>query len=186
MDKLIVEVIEATVEKMMVELRRERMLSGGGVVGGTSAFKKTEQLLYMYPSLLKIVEEKKQEIEEIKMYGVRGKSKSIVVWSPKTNVQGGGTVLSEDTVQNAVEAITQEIEKVESTIQRVEEALSKVESDPYYYVVKMRYFDGLVNEAIADEVNRDASTITRNKNRLVGQLATYLFPTNKIDEIELA
>lgn len=178
------EIVNKTVEKLMSELRRERMLNGGAVVGGMSAYKKTEQLLYAYPKLVEIVESKREDIAELRENGLRKTSKSIVVWSPRTNVQEG-TVLEADTVQGAVERIQGEIDRLEYSIYTIESALEKIKNDPYYDIIRLKYFEGLVNEAIADELGRDTSTITRNKNRLVSGLATYLFPTDKVDELLL-
>lgn len=183
-ESIIEEIVNKTVEKVVAELRRERMLSGGAVVGGMNAYKKTEQLLYAYPKLIEIVDAKREEIDELQTHGLRQTSKSVVVWSPKSNVQDG-TVLEEDTVQRAVQRIQNDIDRLEYSIYTVENALDKIKNDPYYDVITLKYFDGLVNEAIADELQRDTSTITRNKNRLVSALATYLFPTDKVDELML-
>ena len=178
--------IDEAISKLMVELRRERMLSGGNVVGGMSAFKKTEQLLYAYPKFGEIIKMKREKRQELVEYGVRGKSKSIVVWNPKTNVHQTDNVLESDAVQEAVDTLERDIKRLEYSIAEVDNALEKVENDPYYDVIRLKYFEGMVNEAIADELNKDASTITRNKNRLVSSLSTYLFPTDKLDEIMLS
>ena len=45
-------------------------------------------------------------------------------------------------------------------------ALAKIESDPYYGILNLYYKNGLSNEKIAEILNVDVSTVTRNKKRL--------------------
>ena len=147
-----------------------------------SAYQKTEQLLFSYNNFKKIVEEKKQEIVEIETYGVPGKSAMSGgerVQSSHTNV---GIVLPEESVENAVQKINCAIQTTVQGIAMIDKALASISSDPYYEIIKMRYFEGRTLEDIGVYFNCDHSTISRNKSRLVKDLAMRLFPDEVIAE----
>ena len=66
-----------------------------------SAYQKTEQLLYAYNDFKRVVDERMQEIEELRKFGVPSKSGSIMEYS----AHGGtpqGIVLEEESVEAAV------------------------------------------------------------------------------------
>lgn len=46
-------------------------------------------------------------------------------------------------------------------------ALIKLANDPYLDIIYSHYRDGLTLEAIADKLEKDVSTIKRNKKRLI-------------------
>jgi len=46
-------------------------------------------------------------------------------------------------------------------------ALLKLANDPYLDIIYSHYRDGLTLEAIADKLEKDVSTIKRNKKRLI-------------------
>lgn len=147
-----------------------------------SAYQKTEQLLFNYNNFKKIIEEKKQEIVEIETYGVPGKS----AMSGGERVQSSraefGIVLPEESVENAVQKIHCAIQTTVQGIAMIDKALASVEHDPYYKILEMRYFEGRTLEDIGVYFNCDHSTISRNKSRLVKDLAMRLFPDEVIAE----
>lgn len=146
-----------------------------------SAYKKTEQLLYNYNNFKKIVEEKKQEIVELQQFGVPQKSKSIVAYSPGSGTVQG-TVLPEESVENAVHTVQCAIQGTVQVISLIDKNMAALKSDPYYRVLEMRYFEGRTLEDIGVHFNCDHSTISRNKSRLVKELAMRLFPDEMIKE----
>ncbi len=147
-----------------------------------SAFKKTEQLLYNYRGFKKIIEDREQEIEELRKYGVPERSKGIVGYTPKTNsVQG--TVLPEESVESAVCRIHCATQDTVRIVTLIEKCMKALENDPYYKTLEMRYFDGKTLEEIAFEFGCDHSTISRNKNRLVKEISMQIFPDDVVNEI---
>ena len=146
-----------------------------------SAFQKTEQLLFNYRNFKRIVEEKKQEIVELREHGVPQKSKSIVAYSPGSSVQSG-VVLPDEAVESAVHSVECAISSTVQVIGMIDKAMAALKNDPYYEVLEMRYLEGRTLEDIGVHFNCDHSTISRNKNRLVRELAMRLFPDEVIGE----
>ena len=70
-------------------------------------------------------------------------------------------------------------------VAKVEEALATIESDPYYKVIPMFYFQNQTRENIAFIFNTSVTTISRNKTRLLNQLKVILFSDDVIYELFL-
>ena len=147
-----------------------------------TAYQKCEQLLFNYNGFKRIVADKKQEIADLRRYGVPGKSASAGgerVCSSRTNV---GIVLPEDAVEDAVRQVEKSYKSVVEAINLIDNGLSKIKNDPYYQVIPMRYFEGRTLEDIGVTFGCEHSTISRNKARLVKELALWLFPNDVVDE----
>ena len=146
-----------------------------------TAYQKSEQLLYNYKGFKKIVQERLDEIEEIKKYGVPQTCGAV-----GERVQGGslpgGIVLPEETVEQAVHRIHCAIESTVRVINLIERSMELLSKDPYYEVLEMRYFEGRTLEDIAAHFNCDSSTVSRNRNRLVKELSLRLFPDEVVNE----
>lgn len=160
------------------------------VVGGTAnanvktektAYQKTEQLLYNFRGFQKIIQERMDEIEEIKKYGVPQSCGAVT-----ERVQGGtlpgGIVLPEESVESAIKRIEKSMSTVISTVNLIERCLKEIENDPYYKIIPLRYFNGCTLEDIGSQLNCDTGTVSRNKNRLIKDLALRMFPIQVIEE----
>ena len=148
-----------------------------------TAYQKTEQLLFNYNGFLKIVEERKQEIADLRKYGVPQKSASAGgerVQTSRTNV---GIVLPEDAVEDAVRTVEATVQGTVQAIALIDKCMAALKTDPYYDVLKMRYFEGRTLEDIGVYFGVDHTTISRNKNRLVRELAMRLFPDEVAKEM---
>lgn len=146
-----------------------------------TAYQKTEQLLYNYRGFQRIVKERLEEIESIKQYGVPRRSTDIVQWSGNGG-SVGGTVLPEESVERAVRTVEESMRDTVDAIALIDKNMAALKTDPYYDVLPMRYFDGRTLEDIGAYFNCDHSTISRNKSRLVKELAMRLFPNEVIKE----
>lgn len=73
--------------------------------------------------------------------------------------------------------------KTQKLIKIIDNALKSIESDPYYSVIEMIFFEHQTREKIAEFYNVEPRTITRNKNRLVNELKTILFSDDVIIEL---
>ena len=147
-----------------------------------SAYQKTEQLLYNYNGFKRIVEERLQEIEDIRKYGVPKKSPGLSEF-----VQHGGMpqgiVLEEESVDAAVASVQRTVQATVDAIELIDKCMNALKSDPYYRILELRYFEGRTQEDIANIFNCSQVTISKNKNRLVRELSMRLFPNQSIEEM---
>ena len=147
-----------------------------------TAYQKTEQLLYNYNAFKKIVEERYQEIEEIKKYGVPKKGSAVVEYG-----KGGGTVqgivLPEESVEVAVRTVQDSVQGTVQAIAMIDKCMSLLKNDPYYKILEMRYIEGRTLEDIALEYGCSHVTISKNKSRLIRELSIKLFPDQVVHEM---
>lgn len=155
--------------------------SASGKVEKT-AYQKTEQLLYNYNGFKRIVKERLDEIEDIKKYGV-----------PKSTSFGGnitgkggvphGIVLEEESVDVAVANVLKSVQGTVDALALIDKCMKSLEHDPYYDILRMRYFEGRTQEDIAAFYGVSQVSISKNKNRLVKELSIRLFPNQSINEM---
>lgn len=148
---------------------------------GKSAYAKTEALLFNYKGFQRIVEERTQEIEDIRKYGAPERPSMAVEERVQTSRNVQGIVLPQDSVENAVRTVQGTVQETLRVIELMDKGLEHLEDDPYYDILPMRYFEGRTLEDIGVYFGVDHTTISRNKNRLVKELAMQLFP----DEVAL-
>lgn len=183
-------VVEALEKKNIIGCGNTINTINNNVVGTTAnanvktektAYQKTEQLLYNFRGFKKIVQERLDEIEEIKQYGVPKNCGAL-----GERVQGGalpgGIVLPDESVEQAVHRIHCAIESTVRVIALIERSMSLLSNDPYYDVLEMRYFEGRTLEDIAAHFKCDTSTVSRNRSRLVKELSLRLFPDDVVNE----
>jgi hypothetical protein len=180
------------VSKAVVNALKDSGMVGVGGVSDTpksvkpkaekSAYQKTEQLLFNYLGFKRIVAERKQEIADLRKYGVPGKSSMSGgerVQSSRTNV---GIVLPEDAVEDAVRTVEASVQGTVQAIALIDKCMAALRNDPYYKVLEMRYFEGRTLEDIGIYFGCDHTTISRNKSRLVRELSMRLFPDEVVNE----
>lgn len=148
-----------------------------------TAYKKTEMLLYNYRGFQKIVEERKQEIAEIRKYGVPQKSAMSGGERVQTSHSVQGIVLPEESVEAAVRNVERSVQGTVDAIALIDKCMASLKSDPYYMILEYRYFEGRTQEDIAVIYGVSQVTISNNKSRLVRELAMRLFPNQVIDEM---
>jgi DNA-directed RNA polymerase specialized sigma subunit len=182
--KTLVELAEMVANAVVTALEKKNVVSGSGKSGKSdkSPYKKTEQLLYNYLGFKRIVQERMDEIEHIKKYGVPQKNGSVVAYTPNTGGTARGIVLPEESVENAVRSVEASVEGTVQAIALIDKCMAALKNDPYYRVLEMRYFDGRTLEDIGASFGCDHTTISRNKNRLVKELSMRLFPDEVIGE----
>ena len=175
------------ISKSVVNALKDSGIVGQGAVqtkkSDKSAYQKTEQLLYNYLGFKRIVQDKMQEIEDLRKYGVPQKSAMSGgerVQSSRNNV---GIVLPEDAVEDAVRTVQASVQGTVAAISLIDKCMATLKRDPYYDVLEMRYFEGRTLEDIGVYFGCDHTTISRNKNRLVKELAMRIFPDDAISEM---
>lgn len=65
----------------------------------------------------------------------------------------------------------------------IDTALKTIEHDPYYKMIDLIYFKDLTREHVAEIMNCDIKTVTRNKNKLVNELKVIIFSDDTIKEL---
>ena len=121
------------------------------------------------------VGDNRERLAELKKYGPRGRSKSI------TRFQKNGVRLSPDEIYDAIHAdMEATIAADEYEVEVMERALAVVADDEYYPTVSGRYIEKLPDERVAEIIPCDASTVWRNRKRLVQQIAVWLYGADAV------
>lgn len=168
---------EEMLHKFILALKREGLYK---VKDNTkNPFQKTEQLLYQRSKFIDAVTTKKERIEELKKYGLKRQSKSIT----KYGASSGEFKSEVEKLEDKIQSIESTIHDTEEHIQTLDEALDKLKDDKFFKIIEMKYFDGMTHEEIGFEFEVDATTIGRNKTRLIKELAILLFPDDVLNEI---
>lgn len=180
----LVQIIQATVESTIKSLEDKGLLGSansktansrvGNASPVKSAYQQTEQLLYNYRNFLKIVEERKQKIEDIKRYGVPQRSSAFVSYGGNSGIKE--QKMEEEKKQDAIYAIEKSMETTIQAINLIDECMDTLKLDPYYRILEMRYFEGRTQEDIAVEFGCSQQNISYNKSRLIKELSIKLFP----------
>lgn len=74
-------------------------------------------------------------------------------------------------------------EAVKKLVDKVDSALHDIESDIYYEIIPMIYFENETREYVAEHFHTSTKTIWRNKVRLINQLKIKLFTQDVIFEL---
>jgi RNA polymerase sigma factor (sigma-70 family) len=147
-----------------------------------TAYQKTEQLLYNYNGFKRIIKEKELEIETLRTYGVPKKSTSIVEYSSKSGTVQG-MVTEEESVESAIRNVQASVQGTVQAITLIDNCMAALKHDPYYSILEMRYFEGRTQEDIAVTLGCSQVTVSKNKSRLIKELAMRLFPDQAIAEM---
>lgn len=134
------------------------------------AYKATERRLYAYPYMKKKLEDDMDALNEVKKYGPREKSRSIVRFQ-----KSGGRLTQDEIFSAVVLDLEAAIASDESEIIAVEKAISYIEEDGYALCVTGRYFEDLDDDTIARQLGCDSTTVWRNRKRLVQRVSVMLY-----------
>jgi len=133
-------------------------------------YKETEKRLYAYPDLLDKIEDDKARLRELLEGGAVVKSRSVVRFS-----RSGSRLTPDEILSGIVQDKQAVIAADQHEVEAIAAALAKIEDDPYFIAIKGKFLDGLTDDAIADSVPCDTSTVRRNRGRLVRRLAVLLY-----------
>ena len=174
---LIDHTVKKAVENSILELKRQNLI----IEGKQSPFQKTETLLYNYNNFKAVIKDKEAEIEELRQYGLRKKSTSITSFSGNTGLI---EVKSDaEKIEERIEVIEFSISTTRNFIKIIDDAIECLRQDPYYDLIRLRYFEGCSQEEIAEHFDCDVRTVRRNKNRLINLLQIRLFSDDVIRQI---
>lgn len=151
-----------------------------------STFKNVERILYEYPKLKASITEREKQIKELREFGLPGKSKSITGLPTNTTRKD-----KEDIIDESIDSLNKHIFKTRVIIKHIDSVINTLKDDPYFEIIKLKYFDGKTHEQIAEYFDSklkkknitSLSTITTNKNRLIEQIRPLLLPNDLIGEL---
>ena len=178
----LVELISTTVRETITQLGLVNA-SPKPPVKEKSAYAKAEALLYNYRGFCKIVDERMAEIEDIKKHGVPKKGGAVVEYGGNVGGKPGGIVLPEESVEAAVRRVEASVQDTVHALALIDKCMAQLKSDPYYSVLEMLYFEGRTQEDIALTFGCSQVAISKNKSRLVRELAMRLFPNQAVNEM---
>lgn len=122
-----------------------------------------------------------QIIEEtVNMTVLKLKGAGLIKGDQKT-----AAVKTEELLRNYPKFKLSDQERTKELCQKIEVALDTIRSDYYFEVISLYYFEKYTREEVAAYFNTSETTISRNKRRLIDDLAAVLFSDDFIYEIFL-
>jgi DNA-directed RNA polymerase specialized sigma24 family protein len=94
-----------------------------------------------------------------------------------------GIVLPEESVDAAVRRVEASVQDTVQAIALIDRCMAQIKCDPYYNILEMLYFEGRTQEDIAMTFGCSQVAISKNKSRLVRELAMRLFPNQTVNEL---
>ncbi len=172
-DATIKNVLLGTIEDLQSDLRFE--------MDPKSIYAKTESVLYKYPLLKKGIQERKDQIAELQLYGVPQRSKSVTIFSGNSGYMDFKSDYEKK--EDLIEQYQKKIFEAEERLQPIEKALISVQNDPYFKIIEWKYFNQKAADQIANYFGCDVSTIQKHKNKLLSEIRVYLFGDDILKEM---
>lgn len=170
--------IEKTIESKTIDIADkiiEKLNSSNKIKKDLSYYRRVELLLYNYENLKEAVRQKEEAIEELDLYGLPERSKSIVIFSSSNGSSQG------DRYTELKEKYLLEKLETERDLKRIDNALDKIRGDKYFDIIRYKYLKEdeekiSTDEELAEKFEKERITIIRNRKRLINKLVTILFP----------
>ena len=167
--------IEAVIKKAVKEAMKKGLEAG--ITAGraeaertaSDAYKATERRLYALPVLVKRVSNSEAYLDSLEAAAMQGHSKDIVRFS------GSSSLSADEKIDALIADGKAKIAADEHEIGVMQKALENIENDPYYPIVKGRYFERISDEEIAKSIPCDDRTVRRQRSRLVRTVAIWLY-----------
>lgn len=151
----------------------------GGKRHKSEACSATERRLYALPVLSMRVQENKEELEELECLGVEALRKHS---SSMVRLLRPGIRLTPEEVHAAQLAeLRARIAADEREVKKMQAALKSISDDPYYMIIELRFFREKSDDAIAERLCCDPTTVRRNRARLIKRLALRLYGVDAMD-----
>lgn len=172
-DATIETVLSGVVEDIRSDLRFE--------LDPKSTYAKTESVLYKYPILKKGIQERKDQIAELQLYGVPQRSKSVTIFSGNSGYVDFKSEYEKQ--EDMIDQIQKKILETEERLQPIEKALISVQNDPYFKIIELKYFNQKKADQIASYFECDASTVQKHKNKILSKIKLHLFSEEVLKEM---
>lgn len=165
-------------EKEIVKIVINELIERNLIHKTENSYKNTENLLSNFHLLKKSINDMKNQINDLKTYGIPHTNKAVHVVVQDACIEDENTI-----IERRISNLKQSIHRTNSIIKMINLILQDIKSDKYYKIIELKYFDKLTYEEIAEIMQCDVSTVSRNKNRLVNTIKVRLFPNTFIDEL---
>lgn len=138
------------------------------------SFKEVENMLKNYNYLgtsIKLLKDKLRSLEKEK----RKLSKSLIK-SDKVILREKekSYYYTDETLESDINILKQRIIKIENEKKHIDACLKELESDEYYDIIKMLYFEGKSNQDVQDFYDISQSTFYEHKNKLIRSLIVLM------------
>ena len=177
-NKIVKDTARQTAREVIEEFKNKKMIKRE-----ISYYRKVEILLYSYNNLKEAIKQKDEDIEHIKIHGLPEKSKSIVIYQT-----GAGNTSGEDRYLQLIEKYKAEKLETERDLARIKNAIDKIRKDGGFDIIQYKFLNEeservSTDEALAELLKKDRTTIGRNRSRLMNKLIVILFPESIRDII---
>lgn len=173
--ELVTKVVDITTENVFEILRK----SGFEIKEKKSTFQRTEQLLYLMPKLKEAISHNKQRISDLKKYGLEKKGSAVHVIPTTTPIKKD----EEELIDLEISKLNQRNYIINSEIKWINSILNTMIKDKFYKIIELKYFNNKTYEELAEDLECDVSTISRNRTRIINELKVLFFPNDSIDEL---
>lgn len=181
MNKEAKELAAETAKQTVFELMKNNMMKNDK----RSPFQKTEILLYNYNNFLEVIENREEQIKELKENGLR--KHSISVLPAMSSVSHDNYIKTEqEKIDDKIAEIQFNIMTTKNFIDVIDKELNSLKNEKYFDIIRMKYFEGKTHDEIAAYYHCDVKTVSRQKNNLINKLQIKLFSDESIKHILLS
>lgn len=175
---------EEVKEKMLIQKTTETVFdvlrkNGFEIKEKKNTFQRTEQLLYLVPSLKKAINHNKERMKDLEENGITKKGSTVHIVPTGTPIKQD----EEEIIQKEISNLNQRNRVINNKIKWINNVLSTLSKDKYYDLIRLKYYENKTREDIAEYFDCDTKTVSRNKNRIINELRGMLFPNDSIDEL---
>ncbi len=168
-------VIKITVDNVFETLRK----NGFEIKEQKSAFQRTEQLLYLAPSLKEAINHNKNKIKDLERFGLPKGGSAVHIVPITTPIKQD----EDEIIAKEINKIKQRNHIINSQLKWINEITNTLKDDKFYKILDLKYSKGKTLEEIAEYFMCDVSTVSRNKNKLIRQISSLLFANESISEL---
>lgn len=177
--KQIEKIVKSSVSEAFLELTEKGKVK---IITEQETFKRVEQILYSYGLFKTIIAEKQEQIGEVKRYGAKFQSKSIVEYQNVTQLNSSISI-PQDVAEELILDLEDQMKWLQKTLYKIDFALSKISNDKSYIYIEEYYFNDVSRKSLSEKYNVDVKKISKDKNKLVRTLAIHLFPKETSSEL---
>lgn len=154
-----------------------RRIANEGKRAAKQPYKMTERRLRAYPILKENIKRYKMDIDDIRHEDM-GKSADIIMFQANSGMSPERDL--EELRQEKIFGLTEKIYRDTKEIEEIDVALQSVKANPYYQIIPLTYFEGKQQEAVAQAMHCDKTTVWRNRQKLVTQMSVVLYGADAI------
>ena len=144
-----------------------------------NSYANTEYILSNFDSLKKSIKDIEHQIDDLKTYGLQKSGKAAVVIGESNVIK----IEEDKIIEDRINELRQSKHRTQAVINMVNSILNDLKQDEYYEIIKLRYFDDLKIEEIAEKLDCSDKTIRKHRKRLINTIKIRLFPNTVISEL---